>query len=112
MVKVELETNTLAVLISGIYCVDKGVDAMAIPESVWISIAEKLEYFIENDLWDFSRISFEEFIASKIFIFPTQALDVKTLEELQKIPLYWECENGQISLSVSVDIREINGVED
>lgn len=110
MVKVELETSTLAVLISGMYCASKGVDAMAIPESVWISIAEKLEYFM--DVWDFNKISFEEFVEENIFIYPTQALDVKTLEELQKIPLYWECENGNISLSISLDIRPINEVSD
>lgn len=112
MVRVELETSTLAVLISGLYCANKGIDAMAVPESVWISIAEKLEYFIESELWDFSKLSFEEFVGNNIFIYPTQALDVETLDELQGIPLYWEYENGNISLSISLDIRPINGVED
>lgn len=107
---VELNTNTLAVLVGGLYCTHNDVSAMAIPESLWLSIAEKLTYFIENGLWDFSKLSFEEFVQHDIFIYPTEALDGETLKDMMEIPLYWETSNGNVNLSVSLDIREINNV--
>lgn len=110
MVLIELETDTLAVLISGMYCVNHNVDAMAIPQSVWMEIAEKMEYFIGNELWDFKKISFEDYIKTGIFIFPTEALDKETLDEMMDGCLYWERENGNITLSISMDIKDINGV--
>ena len=64
MAKVELETNTLAVLVAGMYCTDHQVDSMAIPQSLWIQIAEKLEYFLPD--WDFDKISFEEWIRTHL----------------------------------------------
>lgn len=105
--KVELETTTLAVLISGLYCVYHNVDAIAIPESVWLMIAEKLEYFVSN--WDFDVISFEEWVRTSLFIYPKPMLDDDTIKELQENSLYWEADNGNILLVVSMNIKEING---
>ena len=109
MVKVELETPTLAVLVAGMYCTNTGVDSMAIPQSLWMEIAEKLEYFIGCDLWDFSKISFEDWINTSLFIYPKIMIDEGDLEDMQKTTLYWEHSNGNIMLSVSMDIRAING---
>lgn len=107
MAKVELETNTLAVLVAGMYCTDHQVDSMAIPQSLWIQIAEKLEYFLPD--WDFDKISFEEWIRTHLLILPKPMLSEDEVEELQKTTLYWEQLNGNIILCVSMDIRTING---
>ena len=104
--KVDLETTTLAVLISGLYCVNHNVDAIAIPESIWLAIAEKLEHFAPN--WDFNVISFEKWVDTCLFICPKILLDEDTTKELQETTLYWEADNGNIVLVVSMDIREIN----
>ena len=108
MVMVELKTETLAVLISGLYCTSHSVNPMAIPESLWMDIAGKLEYFISNELWDFSKVSFEDFVTQNIFVYPTEMLDVETMEELTTNSLYWETDNGNVTLSVSLNIGEIN----
>ena len=108
MVLIDLDNNTLAILIAGIYCTDHQVESMAIPQSVWLSIAEKLAYFIDAGLWDFKKLSFEDWIATGLFIYPTELLDKHTIEDMMANTLYWETVNGNVILSVSMDIQEIN----
>lgn len=108
MGEVNLNTETLAVLVAGIYCTEHEVDSMAIPHSLWLEIAEKIEYFLP--LWDYDKISFEEWVNKCLLIYPTVMLDSEDLKEMQEIPLYWERLNGNVLLSVSMDIREINNV--
>ena len=110
MVKIEVETSTLAVLIAGLYSTRYNVNAMAIPESVYLSIAERLEYFIGNGLWDFTRISFEQWVDTCLLIYPKVMIDDADLKEMQKTTLYWEVPNGNAILVVSMDIGEINDV--
>lgn len=106
MVKVDLDTNTLAVLVSGLYCVNSNVDAIAIPESVWIAIAEKLEYFLPD--WDYEAISFEDWIKNCLFIVPKVLLSDEDIEDMISSTLYWEYPNGNMILSISMDIKPIN----
>lgn len=105
MVKVELETTTIAVLIAGLYCINHNVNALAIPESLYLEIAEKLEYFIPA--WDFNKISFEDWVDKCLLIYPKVLFDDETLNDLQKNTLYWERDNGNAILVVSMSIREI-----
>ena len=107
MVLVELETSTLAVLIAGLYCTDNQVDSMAIPQSVWLSIAEKLEYLIPS--WDYNKISFEDWITTSLMIYPKPLLDETVLEQMMNETLYWEALNGRVILSISMDVSDING---
>lgn len=108
MVKIELQTNTLAVLVAGLYCTAHSVDAIAIPESIYLSIAEKLEHYINNGLWDFNNISFEEWVNSRLLIYPQPLFTDDELKDLKANTLYWEVPNGNTILSVSMDIMEIN----
>ena len=110
MALVELETNTLAVLIAGLYCTYNEVNAIAIPESVFLSVAEKLEYFISNNLWDYDAISFEDWIKNCLLIYPKELFADEELAQLQKQTLYWEYPNGNAILFVSMDINVINNV--
>ena len=109
MVKVELETSTLAVLLAGLYCTYHEVNSVAIPESVYLSVAEKIEYFIGNELWDFTKISFEEWVQYHLMIYPKALFTEEQIKDLQKNSLYWEVPNGNAILVVSMDIGEING---
>ena len=106
MVKIELDKYTLSVLVAGLYCTTHAVDSVAIPQSLWIAIAEKLEYFLPN--WDYNKISFEDWIENCLLILPKPLLDEETLEDMQKTTLYWEYPNGNVILIVSMDIGVIN----
>lgn len=106
---VKLETNTLSVLVAGLYCVNHMVDSIAIPQSVWLSIAEKLEYFLP--MWDYDKISFEEWVDTHLLILPKPMLSDEELTDLQSNSLYWETPNGNVILIISMDIGVINGEE-
>ena len=99
MVSIELETNTLAVLIAGLYCTYNEVNSIAIPESVFLSIAEKLEYFLP--LWDYDVISFEDWIKNCLLIYPKQMFAEEELKQLQENSLYWEYPVSMCSVGYS-----------
>lgn len=109
MVMINVNSNTLAVLISGLYCVANNVDALAIPQSVWVAIGEKLEYFLDNELWDFEVISFEEWISNCLLIIPKVLLTEEDMEDMRKSTVYWEYPNGNMILVISMDVKPING---
>ena len=106
MTDIRVSTNTLAMLVAGLYCADNDVDSMAVPYSVWIAIAEKLEYFLP--MWDYEKISFEQFISNCIVIYPKEMIPETELKDMQSNTLYWEYPNGNVILSISMDIRVIN----
>lgn len=108
MVFVDMSIHTLATLIAGLYCADNNVDSMAIPYSIWIAIAEKLEYFLPE--WDYENITFEQFIKNCVLIYPKQMIPEAELEDMQKNTLYWEYPNGNVILAISMDISVINNV--
>ena len=106
--KLELHKTTVAVLISGLYCVSHNVEAIAIPESIWLNIAEKLEYFIENELWDFNVISFEEWVNTCLLILPKPMVDDDDIKYMKEHTLYWEETLGNMIYVISMDIENIN----
>lgn len=106
MVNVELETSTLSVLIAGLYCTTHNVDVLAIPESIYLGVAEKLEFFLMN--WNYDVISFEDWIKHCLLIYPKEMLPDDDLKELQENTLYWETPVGNAILFVSMDIGVIN----
>ena len=107
MEAVRLDTTTLAVLVAGLYCTNHQVDTLAVPQSVWMSIAEKLEYFLP--MWDYNKITFEEWINTHLLILPKPMISEEELKELQETTLYHEMPNGNVILVVSMDIKLING---
>lgn len=106
MVKVDLKTNTLAVLVAGIYSTVHEVEPIAIPESIWIDVAEKLEYFLDG--WNYEKISFEDWINTCLTILPKVMLSEEELDYLQGNSLYWEVPNGNAVLIVSMDVTGVN----
>ena len=107
MVKLELKLDTLSVLVAGLYCTTHNTNALAIPQSVYLQIAEKLEYFLPN--WDYDKISFEDWIETCLLIYPKVLIGDEELEDLQANTLYWEQSNGNAILVISMNIGVING---
>ena len=103
MVSIDLNTNTLAILVSGLYCANTNTDPMAIPPDVWLQIAQKLEYFLP--MWDYTKITFEQWVDTGLFIFPKSMLDEDTLEEMMSEGLYWEYPNGNVVLAINMDME-------
>lgn len=106
MVKVELQTSTLAVLIAGMYCTSHEVNSLAIPESIWLNIAERLEFFIPN--WNYDVISFEDWVNNFLTIYPKEMLSDEDIKYMQENTLYSELPNGNVVLVVSMDVKPIN----
>lgn len=106
MVKVDLKTDTLAVLIGGLYCIYHNINSIAVPENVYVSIAEKLELFLPN--WNYDNISFEEWVEKCLTIIPKDIVTEDDLKYLQENTLYYEMNNGGVILVVSMDIGGIN----
>lgn len=106
MVLVDLSTSTLAVLTAGLYCTFNNVESIAIPESVFVSVAEKLEYFLPS--WDYEVISFEDWVRTCLLILPKPLLEEEDIMDMQKTTLYWEFPAGNVVLVVSMNIEPIN----
>lgn len=96
-----LEVSTIATLIAGLYCMYSGTDSMAIPTSVYIEIAEKLIPYLEK--WDYSKLSFEEWIKSSLLIIPKVMVE-ENIEEFKKNDWYWERDNGNIVLVITAEM--------
>ena len=106
MAIVELELSTLSVLIAGLYSIRYNVNAMAIPESVYLQIAEKLEPFLSD--WDYSKISFEDWVSTHLLIYPKVLFSDEEIADLRKTTIYWEVSNGNAVLVVSMDMGDLN----
>ena len=104
MVKLELNLTTLSVLIAGMYCTYNNIDSIAIPESIYLEIAEKLTPYLDD--WDYEKISFEEWIRTCLLILPRVLLDDDMVEEMKQNGIYWERNNGNIVLSISMDVSQ------
>lgn len=97
-----LTTETLAVLIAGLYATFSDLNPVAVPQSLWLEIAEKLEPYLDE--WDYEKLSFEDWVKYNLFIYPTQALDEETLLELMESTIYFERVNGNVLLSISMEM--------
>ena len=100
-VPVQLEVSTIATLVAGLYCVYTGTDSMAIPTSLFIEIAEKLVPYLGN--WDYSKISFEDWVHYNLLIVPKIMVEDE-LDELKKSDWYFERDNGNIILVVTAEM--------
>ena len=105
MVLVELKTESLAGLIAGIYCTRYNIHAMVIPQQLWIEVAEKLSEYLQ--VWDYNIISLEDWIETCLIIYPKAIFDDETLKEIQDTTLYWESNNGNVVLIISMDLKDV-----
>ena len=105
LIPLKLDVNTLSTLIAGLYSVYTDVNPIAIPQSVWLEIAEKLSYFM--DTWDYEKITLNDWVKYGLLIYPKEMFNESEIEDLQKNTLYWERVSGNAVLVVSMDIKEI-----
>ena len=101
-VSIEIELGTLATLIAGCYCAYSSVNPIAIPEGVWILLAERLAEYLKD--WDYSLESIEDWCKYDLLIIPKPMLSDEDVEEYKKNTEYFEVPNGNIILSVTFDI--------
>lgn len=105
MVKIELETSTLAILIAGLYCVTHNVDNLAIPESIYLNVAEKLTEYAPH--WDYNKLSFEDWVKHCLLIYPKIMFTDDELKELKESSVYYEIPNGNVLLIISMDFSDV-----
>ena len=104
MVNLKISRDTLAILISGLYCSYHDVDAYAIPRELWFELTDKvIDWF---DDWDYDKLSFEDWIKYNILIFPKIAMSEKEVESCKDNDLYFEVESGNVILVVSVGMNK------
>ena len=103
-VNLEITVTTLSILLAGLYVAYTYVDINAIPSSLFIEVAEKLVPYLEQ--WDYSKISFEDWIRTNLIIAPREMFTQSELDELSRTSIYFERELGNATLIVSGDISE------
>lgn len=101
-IPIQIELGTLATLVAGLYCTYSGVNPMAVPESLWIEIAEKLAHYLEN--WNYDESSFEEFIQYNLLIVPKVLCTEEELEQYKSNSEYFERNNGNAILVVTFEV--------
>ena len=101
MVTIQLEDNTFAVLLSGLYCGNHSVDARAVPHQIWLDLAKKVSEHLDE--WDYSKLSFEDFIDTRLFIYPLGGLSDEDKEHLMNYTEYWIDRSGNVEIIVSID---------
>ena len=100
-VELKIEVGTLAILISGLYCVYSAIDPLAVPSSLYIELAEKIVPYLEE--WDFEKLSFEDWIKYNLLIIPKVLIEDE-IEEYKKNQIYFERENGNVILVVTAEM--------
>ena len=96
LIDIKIEVPTLASLIAGLYCLNASVDPVAIPVSLYLELAEKLLPYLET--WDYSKISFEDWLRTSLLIAPKIVFGEEDLKEFQSNEIYFERENGNVIL--------------
>lgn len=98
-IDVRIELSTLASVIAGLYCMYNNLDPIAVPESVWLMIAEKITPYLKS--WDYSTLSFEDFLKYYIMIIPYDLCSDEDLEILKNNEGYFEVMNGNVKLIIT-----------
>ena len=102
MIEIKLKLETLATLIAGIYCTYAGVDPIAIPQDLWMKIANDLSEELKD--WNYEMNSFEEWIAQSLLIIPKELCSEEDLIEFRKNSVYYEWSNGNAWLVVTYEV--------
>ena len=100
MVNLKISRDTLAILISGLYCSYHDVDAYAIPRELWFELSDRvIDWF---DDWDYDKLSFEDWIKNNILIYPEVAMSQEELNSCKDNDVFFEVESGNVLLVVSI----------
>ena len=102
VIAIKLELSTLATLIAGLYCLYAVVDPVAIPQSVYVELCEKLQPYLEN--WNYSELSFEDWVKYNLIIAPIELFTKEEIEEFKRNEIYFERHNGNIILVATAKV--------
>lgn len=102
MINLKLNLNTFSTLIAGLYCTYTSIDPRAVPTSLYIELAEKLEPYMEN--WDYEKQSFEDWITHNLLIAPMELFSESELNECKNNAIYIERQLGNVVLIATGDI--------
>ena len=69
-VLLELNLDTLTMLINGLYITYNQTHVDAIPSSMFLELAEKLVHFLNR--WNYNALSFEQWLKSYLVILPKE----------------------------------------
>lgn len=101
-IHINIELGTLATLLAGLYCLYSSVDPIAIPESLYIELAEKLIPFLDD--WNYERMSFEDWVKYNLMIYPVNVFSQEELKDFSENSIFFYRENGNVLLLVTAEI--------
>ena len=97
----EMEVGTLATLIAGLYVSYSALNVNAIPSSMFIEIAERVAEHLP--VWDYDKISFEDWIKYNLLIMPLAMFSQEELEEFRNNDLFIERKLGNATLIATAE---------
>ena len=100
---VEIKVYSLASLIAGLYTYFTEVSLFAIPEDLFIEIAYELLPYLRE--WDYTKISFEEWVKTSLLIFPFEMFSLTEYEEEKHNPIFIERRYGNATLIATATIE-------
>lgn len=104
VVPVKITVGTLSVLLTGLYVSNTGIMIEAIPSSFFIEVGEVVAEFLPT--WDYSKLSFEDWIRNFLIIAPKELFSESELEEYQnENELYIERRLGNVMLVATAKIK-------
>ena len=106
MVKVEIDTSTLGVLIAGLYTFNALADANAVPVSMYLEVANQLKPYLEK--WDYEKMSFEDWIKNELMIYPKVMFSEDELNECKDNDIFIELVIGNVILIATARCYTLN----
>lgn len=97
-ITIEIEMGTFSTLIAGMYCTYSAVNPVAIPEFIWIELANKLAEHLDK------IESFEDWVKYNLLIIPKEFCSEDEIESYKSNSVYYERDNGNVILIVTFEV--------
>ena len=97
-ITIEIELGTFSNLIAGMYCTYSAVNPVAIPEFIWIELANKVAEHLDEIK------SFEEWVKYNLLIIPKEFCSEDEIESYKTNTVYYERDNGNATLIVTFEV--------
>ena len=102
-VRIEITVDSLTALIAGLYISTHQTRIEAIPQSLFLEIAEKLYPYLP--VWDYNRCTFEDWIRTFLLIAPKIVIDENELSYMKaNNEIYLERHLGNVVLIASAPV--------
>lgn len=106
LLTIRLEPSTIAVLIAGLYSLYSSVDPVAVPQSIYLELAEKLSSYLL--IWDYDKERFEDWIKYDLMIAPKDLWSEEELNARNPNDLYFERDMGHVIFVVWANMDGLN----